>query len=134
MLAECEEGVNSFRPKPVSVSQDLAQWLAHLLDSESSQQDPDWELLEKALLRLQQRVDEQDLKIEALEPDDPARDALFQMGDHLHRLCHHFDQFLETGHYRFLRLAHQAAVEMQQIRTQLRRQLEDESQGQKIEL
>jgi len=116
------------------VSQNLAQWLGHLLDFETSQQDPNWELLEQALLRLQQRVDEQDLQIEALDPDDPMRDELFQMGDHLHRLCHHFDQFLETGQYRFLRLAHQAALDMQQIRLDIHRQLDDESQGQKIEL
>jgi hypothetical protein len=113
---------------------DLSLWFCDLLRFESSDQEPDWEELEEALVDLQERVEEQDRLIEALEPEDPMREPLFLLGDHLHQVCQQFEQFLETGDYQFLRSAQQLALEMVERRQELRRQLDDESHGQRIEI
>ncbi|MBS2038339.1 hypothetical protein JST97_25370 [bacterium] len=113
---------------------DLSNWFGDLLRLEQSDQEPPWEELEQALVHLRQRVERQDQEIEALPPDDPMREALFQIGDLLHQLCEEFDQFLESGDFQFLRVALRLALEMSQRRQELRRQLDDESHAQKIEL
>lgn len=113
---------------------DLSLWFCDLLKLESSEEEPNWEQLEEALANLQERVEEQDRQIEALDPEDPMREPLFLLGDHLHQVCHQFDQFLETEDFQFLRNAHQLALEMVEKRLELRRQLDDESHGQRIEI
>lgn len=113
---------------------DLSFWFCDLLRLEASGQAPDWAELEDALARLQERVEEQDRQIDALEPDDPMREPLFLLGDHLHKVCQEFEQFLETEDFQFLRSAHQLALEMVERRQELRRQLDDESHGQRIEI
>lgn len=113
---------------------DLSHWFSDLLRFEGSDQEPPWEELEQALVSLRLRVEEQDQQIEALEPEDPVREPLFEIGDLLHKLCDEFDQFLETGDYEFLRAALRLAIEMVERRQDLRRQLNDESHAQKFEL
>jgi hypothetical protein len=113
---------------------DLAQWFGDLLGSTNAGNQPDWDELEVALVRLRQRVAEQDLQIEALDPEDPIREQLFRMGDYLHQVCEELDGFLETEDADHLRKALDLALAMQEMSQDARRQMDEESQEQRLEL